>query len=130
MEWYLMVWQRWDDFQGRSRRKEYWMFMVIHSVFFLALDIAAIVVGRMHIYAVSILVFLVMLIYALAAAIPSLAVAIRRLHDIGKSGWWLLLSLVPLIGLLLVVFACFDSEPGNNIYGPNPKLPYPYPMIG
>lgn len=62
-------------------------------------------------------------IYALALIIPSIAVAVRRLHDSGRSGWWLLISLVPLLGAIaLIVFYCMDSEEGDNQYGPNPKL--------
>ena len=62
-------------------------------------------------------------VYALAVLIPGLAVAVRRLHDTGKSGWWLLIGLVPLIGaIVLIVFMATEGEPGNNAYGPNPKL--------
>jgi len=61
-------------------------------------------------------------IYSLAVLIPSIAVAIRRLHDTGRSGWWILISLVPLIGtIVLLVFTVQDSQPGDNEYGPNPK---------
>ena len=62
------------------------------------------------------------LIYTLAFLLPSIAVAIRRLHDTGRTGWWLLLALIPLIGaIVLIVFYCLDSQPGENEYGPNPK---------
>jgi uncharacterized membrane protein YhaH (DUF805 family) len=62
-------------------------------------------------------------IYSLAVLIPSLAVGVRRLHDTGKSGWWLLLALIPVVGVIvLLVFMCQDSNPGQNQYGPNPKL--------
>lgn len=61
-------------------------------------------------------------IFALATLLPSLAVTVRRLHDIGRTGWWILISLIPLIGtIVLLVFTCTDSEPGDNQYGPNPK---------
>ena len=61
-------------------------------------------------------------IYLLAIILPSLAVAVRRLHDIGKSGWMILISLIPLIGgIWLLVLLVTDSNPGNNQYGPNPK---------
>jgi uncharacterized membrane protein YhaH (DUF805 family) len=62
-------------------------------------------------------------IYGLAVLIPGLAVAVRRLHDTGRSGWWLLIGLVPLIGaIVLIVFMATDGEPGDNAYGPNPKF--------
>ena len=61
-------------------------------------------------------------IYMLAVLVPSIAVTIRRLHDIGKSGWWLLISLIPIIGgIWLLVLTCFDGQPHENQYGPNPK---------
>jgi uncharacterized membrane protein YhaH (DUF805 family) len=62
------------------------------------------------------------LIYGLAALIPGLAVTVRRLHDSGKSAWWLLIALVPIIGLAIIVLLVLDSEPAANKYGPNPKL--------
>ncbi len=62
------------------------------------------------------------MIYALAVLIPGIAVSVRRLHDIGKSGWWILISLVPIVGvIILLVFTVLDSTPGENQYGPNPK---------
>jgi uncharacterized membrane protein YhaH (DUF805 family) len=61
-------------------------------------------------------------IYSLAILLPSLAVGVRRLHDIGRTGWWLLIGLIPLIGaIVLLIFAVQDSQPGTNQYGPNPK---------
>lgn len=61
-------------------------------------------------------------IYTLAVLIPSLAVTVRRLHDIGRSGWWLLIAFIPLIGaLILLIFTVLDSKPGSNQYGPDPK---------
>lgn len=61
-------------------------------------------------------------LYALAVLIPSLAVGVRRLHDTGRNGWWLLIGLIPLIGaIVLLVFFFQDSQPGNNEYGPSPK---------
>ena len=61
-------------------------------------------------------------LYDLAVLLPSLGVGVRRLHDIGKSGWWILIVLIPIVGIIiLIVFAVTDSQPGNNEYGPNPK---------
>jgi uncharacterized membrane protein YhaH (DUF805 family) len=61
-------------------------------------------------------------IYGLVVIIPSLAVTVRRLHDIDRSGWWIFINLIPLIGaIVLLVFAVSEGTPGNNRYGPNPK---------
>ena len=61
-------------------------------------------------------------LYSLAILIPSIAVGVRRLHDTGRSGWWLLIGLIPVLGsIVLIVFFVLDSEPGENAYGANPK---------
>jgi uncharacterized membrane protein YhaH (DUF805 family) len=66
-------------------------------------------------------------LYNLAVIIPALAVSVRRLHDTGRSGWWLLVGVVPLIGcFILLVFTLQDSDPGDNEYGPNPKESYAF----
>jgi uncharacterized membrane protein YhaH (DUF805 family) len=124
-----MAWKRYSEFSGRSRRCEYWMFMLIHTVIYLALFLAVEVEASStmaHVPALTAPLFFLCFIYALAAIIPGLAVSVRRLHDIGKTGWWMLLAFVPVLGLLLLVLFAFDSEPGGNQYGPNPKPPPPY----
>lgn len=114
MEWYVKVIRNYAGFQGRARRTEYWMFVLFN---FIASFILELIDRIAHIAP-----FLTG-IYALAVLLPSLAVAVRRLHDIGKSGWWLLIGLIPVIGdIILFVFACLDSQPFENQYGPNPKL--------
>jgi uncharacterized membrane protein YhaH (DUF805 family) len=113
MEWYVKVLKNYVGFSGRARRKEYWMFVLINFII-------AFVLGFIE-GVLDIPQFLSGL-YSLAIFLPSLAVSIRRLHDTGRSGWWLLISLVPIIGaIILIVFACMDSEPHENKYGPNPK---------
>ena len=95
------VFSKYATFDGRARRSEYWwwtLMMIIASF----IPLVNIVVG-------------------LGGLIPSIAVAVRRLHDTGRSGWWLLLVLVPLVNLVLLYFYIQDSEPGTNEYGPNPK---------
>jgi uncharacterized membrane protein YhaH (DUF805 family) len=114
MEWYMAVLQKFAQFDGRSRRKEYWMFLLVNLVISLVLTLAS--------KAVSILGML-SLLYSLAVFIPSLAVSVRRLHDTGKSGWFLLIAFVPLLGaLLLLYWMAQEGEPGPNQYGPNPKM--------
>lgn len=121
MNWYLKVWQQYADFSTRARRQEYWMFVLINFLIVMGLYI----VSFLLLMTESSLAFLmtgIILIYGLATFIPSLAVAARRLHDTGKSGWWLLISLIPLIGaIILLVFLLTDSQPGDNKWGPNPK---------
>lgn len=114
MDWYLKVLNNYTGFEGRARRKEYWMFVLFS---FLASLVLSIVQAIIHLEQ-----FLTGL-YSLAVLLPSLAVMVRRLHDTGKSGWWILIGLIPFIGeIILLVFACLDSQEGDNKYGPNPKL--------
>jgi len=113
MDWYLMALKKYADFSGRSQRKEYWMF----TLFNLLASFVLVVLGEMLGSGA-----LLQGIYSVAVLLPSIAVTVRRLHDIGKSGWWLLILLVPLIGaLVMLYFAVKDSEPEINAYGPNPK---------
>lgn len=111
MNWYLSVLKNYAQFSGRARRKEYWMFVLFNAI---ASVVAFAIDGALGIQIVS-------LVYMLATIIPSIAVSIRRLHDTNRSGWWLLLSLVPLANIVVFVFMCFDSTPGSNQYGANPK---------
>lgn len=103
--------------------------MCIHMIIFTALFIAVEAGSTStmaHVPALTACLSLLGFFYGLAAVIPGLAVSVRRLHDIGKSGWWMLLAFVPVLGLLLLFFFALDSEPGLNRYGPSPKLPTPY----
>jgi uncharacterized membrane protein YhaH (DUF805 family) len=118
MSWFLLALQKYATFSGRSRRREYWFFVLFYVIIFVALDFVDDLIGLRNARGVGILSGL----FALAMLIPSLAVAVRRLHDIGRTGWWLLIGIVPLIGpIVLLVFALLDSQPGANDYGPNPK---------
>jgi uncharacterized membrane protein YhaH (DUF805 family) len=113
MEWYLKVLKNYVGFQGRARRKEYWMFVLFSVIVSIVLSIVDAIAGLNSVLS---------LLYSLAVLLPSLAVGVRRLHDTGKSGWWLLISLIPLIGsIILLVFMCQDSQEDNK-YGPNPKI--------
>ena len=112
MNEYLGVLKKYAVFSGRARRKEFWMFVLINFI------IAVVLSGVDMMLGLGFLGF----IYAIATLIPALAVGARRLHDIGKTGWWQLVGLVPLIGLIiLIIFFVMDSNPGDNQYGPNPK---------
>jgi uncharacterized membrane protein YhaH (DUF805 family) len=118
VSWYLEVLRKYAQFDGRARRKEYWMFALINIVISIGLGM----VGGMLGIGDSTGMNMLAAIYALAVLIPSIAVGIRRLHDVGRSGWWTFVVLVPIIGAIaLLIWAVQDSDPGSNEYGPNPK---------
>lgn len=113
MNWYLAVLKNYAGFSGRARRKEYWMFTLISFVISLVLTIIGSAIG----------VEFISYIYSIGVLIPTLAVAVRRLHDTGRSGWWLLIALVPLVGaIVLIVFLASEGKPETNEHGANPKL--------
>ena len=118
MEWYLKVMRNYANFNGRARRKEYWMFILFNFIFACAAAIADNLIGTTF---GAIGYGVLYLAYGLVTFIPSFAVGVRRLHDVGKSGWFCLIALIPLIGAIwLLVLMCIDSHPDNE-YGPNPK---------
>ena len=118
MEWYLKVINSYFDFNGRSRRMEYWMFVLINSI----ISVFCILLDSMLGTVWSIGYGPIYIGYGLAVFVPGLAVAIRRLHDIGKSGWYYLLFILPIIGpIWLIILFVTEGEQGNNKYGPNPK---------
>ena len=115
MGWYLQVFKKYAVFKGRARRKEYWVFMLINTTVIAILMIIEAVTGIKDIYSISDL-------YGLVVAIPVSAVATRRLHDTGRSGWWQFLILVLVIGWIpLLIWLLKESDDGDNKYGPNPK---------
>ncbi|MDR0559206.1 MAG: DUF805 domain-containing protein [Prevotellaceae bacterium] len=121
MNWYLKVFKQYADFRGRARRKEYWIFTLFNAIFMVAAVILDKIVGINIAEGYGIFNLLVLL-YGLAVFIPVLAVCVRRLHDIGKSGWMLLIGLIPMVGsIILLVWFFSDSQPGNNNWGANPK---------
>ena len=119
MNWYLKVLKQYADFSGRARRSEYWYFALLNVIFaicamildnVLGLAFAGIGYGTLY------------LIYALATFIPGVAVAVRRLHDVSKSGWMYFIILIPIIGAIwLLVLLFTESQQGENKWGPNPK---------
>jgi uncharacterized membrane protein YhaH (DUF805 family) len=107
-------------FSGRARRSEYWWFALFSFLVYLVASLLDAAIGAQ--------VFSV--IAALGLLLPTLAVGCRRLHDTGRSGWWWLIGLVPFAGgIVLLVFACLDSEPGPNRFGPSPKPALAYPGV-
>ncbi|WP_320823674.1 DUF805 domain-containing protein [Reinekea sp.] len=120
MNWYLNVFRKYSVFKGRSRRKEYWFFFLFNILISIVLGI---IDGLTGTFSPESGLGLLGVIFMLAVLIPSLAVSIRRLHDTNRSGWWLLISLIPIIGtIVIIVFMASDSKPGDNKYGENPKL--------
>lgn len=119
MNWYLSVLRKYFVFQGRARRKEYWFFWLFNTIFLAILSVLDNSTGTFNPdsgYG------LLSGIYSLVVFIPSLAVSVRRLHDTSRSGWWLLISFIPLIGfIVLLIFMLQNSAPGQNQYGANPK---------
>lgn len=119
MEWYLkVVRDNFANFNGRARRKEYWMFLLFNLVVSGILSIVDQLFGMTLESGAGILGA----VYSLAVLIPAIAASIRRLHDVGKSGWFLLLAFVPCVGGIYLLYLMIqDGEPGVNAYGPNPK---------
>jgi len=122
MNYYLQVLKKYFDFSGRARRQEYWMFTLINFIFIILTIILDINLGTSFIDVGTLGFGLFYFVYALGVFIPGLAVSIRRLHDIGNSGWMILITLIPIVGafwfLILLVTA---SNPEENLFGPNPK---------
>jgi uncharacterized membrane protein YhaH (DUF805 family) len=118
MNWYLKVFKQYANFSGRARRKEYWMFFFFDMVFRLALSLLD---KRLNLTFGNLLLGVFSLQYFSVTLIPRLAVTTRRLHDIGKSGWWILISLIPFGGIPLLLFLIENSKKEENQYGLNPK---------
>ena len=143
MKWMLMPLRRYADFSGRSRRKEYWMFALLNLIIYTVLYVIMFATmgpsftesmmqaeagmepaqpstGMMAGFGI---VGMILLLYALAVFIPSLAVMVRRFHDQDKSGWFVLLGFIPFVGgIVLLVFMCLEGTRGDNRFGPDPKM--------
>jgi uncharacterized membrane protein YhaH (DUF805 family) len=114
IEWYLQPLKKYTDFNGRARRKEYWSFALGNFLISLVFGGAGFGIGLGSEYLSS--------LFGLFILIPSIAVGVRRLHDTGRSGWWLLISFVPIVGFfVLLYFFLLEGDSGSNQYGSNPK---------
>lgn len=116
MKWFLKALKQYADFSGRAQRSEYWFFVLFYFLFAVVVQIVDLVIfGNAPIQVLS-------LVLSLGLLVPSIAVTARRLHDIGKSGWWQLIIIVPIIGVfVLLYFLILDSHINENQYGSNPK---------
>lgn len=144
MKWYFKCLKQYVDFSGRARRKEYWMFVLFNMIVSFVLGIVDFLIGATIPLGVT-PIGIISSVYTLAVFLPGLAVLVRRLHDIGKSGWnilWYFLlafmasvlsTILPIIAILLIicsfvvsiifiVWMCKDSQPGDNKWGANPKM--------
>ena len=128
MKWWLKAMSQYADFSGRARRQEFWMFWLFTLLFAVA---CGLIDGLTGTYSVEAGVGLVGGLFSLATLIPSIAVSIRRLHDIGRSGWFILLGLIPIVGIfIMLVFYFKDSEKGVNKWGRSPKYGDAEPSFG
>jgi len=105
MNYYMMALQRYATFSGRARRSEYWYFALFNVIIAIIIGFISGIMGTSVLYN----------IYSLVVIIPSIAVGVRRMHDVGKSGWFLL---IPIYNLIL---ACTEGTKGENEYGADPK---------
>lgn len=109
------VFEKFADFEGRSRRSEFWSFYLVHMLIIIGL---AMVGPRINIG----FYLFTLILYSILSIIPALAVTVRRLHDTDRSGWWYLISFIPFIGgIIMIVFLVTEGTPGPNLYGEDPK---------
>ncbi|XUW99857.1 MAG: DUF805 domain-containing protein [Dehalogenimonas sp.] len=133
MEWYLAALKKYAVFDGRARRKEYWFFVLFNFLIAVGLSIVGVLlgvaIGGFDADSFPFIAVTPVILYGLAMIIPSIAVTVRRLHDIGFSGWWYLITLVPGGSVVLFIFALLDTKPGTNQYGPDPKAAERAPAV-
>ncbi|MBK8465577.1 MAG: DUF805 domain-containing protein [Chloracidobacterium sp.] len=128
MNWYLGVLKKYAVFSGRARRKEYWIFALFNLIFVV---VAVIIDNVLGLTIEDVGYGPVYILYALATFVPSLAVTVRRLHDTGKSGWFILVALIPCVGgIALLVFGLTPGDVGANEYGEDPKAHSEYDLFG
>ncbi|MDB5778452.1 MAG: hypothetical protein JWP79_803 [Polaromonas sp.] len=119
MNWFLIALKKYATFSGRAQRAEYWYYFLFYVLLVVSVSIVDAMTGS---YSSASGMGMLGMLLTVGLLIPSLAVGVRRLHDTGRSGWWLLLAFIPVVGaIVLLVFAVQDSSPGDNAYGPCPK---------
>lgn len=119
MNWYLKCWKQYADFKGRARRKEYWMFFLFNIIIVFLLDMIDASMGMLDEESGF---GLLSGIYMLAVIVPNIAVSVRRLHDIGKSGWNYFIGMIPLVGpIVMIIWFATAGDVGSNDWGEDPK---------
>lgn len=119
MNWYMAVIRKYAEFNGRARRKEYWMFVLMNFLIGILIGIVGAIIGETG----GLISVSLSGLYTLFIFLPYWTVTVRRLHDTNKSGWWILINLIPFFGqIIMFIFMVIDSDPNENAYGPNPKL--------
>lgn len=120
MHWWITAMKKYATFSGRARRKEYWMFALFSFIFAIVALVCDSILGT---ESEDMGFGLIYGLFCLSIIVPSWAVTVRRLHDVGKSGWWVFISFIPFIGgIWLFVLTLTDSQTGENRYGANPKV--------
>ena len=121
MKYYIKALLNFSNFHGRSTSREFWYFCLFNlllQIITFIIDIAFKLSFSILFYSIGVTSFL----YTLVTIIPGLAISVRRLHDIGKSGCLLFLPIIPIVGAIwLLILFCSNSQPGENNWGPNPK---------
>ena len=113
MDWYLNCWTKYATFAGRARRKEYWMFVLWNAIFAFGVGVLDALVGGGGV---------LFTLFSLAYLLPWLSVNVRRLHDTDRSGWWILVSFIPLVGgIWFLILMLLEGSRGVNRYGDDPK---------
>ncbi|MEO1619757.1 MAG: DUF805 domain-containing protein [Cyanobacteria bacterium J06632_3] len=118
MDWYMKCINKYADFDGRATRSEYWYYTLFNCIFAFVALMGSVILGQ-----VAGIFGALYPLYIFATLVPSLAVACRRLHDTGRSGWMQLITILPFGAIVLIIFLAQDSSFDRNAYGPNPKRP-------
>ena len=130
----ILPYRRYADFSGRSRRKEYWMFTLFWWIVLLLLMVPMVALGpsgeSTSTNTIGAVWGLLIVAFIFGSFIPYLAVTVRRFHDQDKSGWMILLNLIPYIGgFIILVFMCTEGTRGENMYGDDPKGGFDYDVF-
>ena len=112
MDFFVAAFNQYADFKGRTSRQGYWMFMLFYFIFYIVLAVADSLLGTVFLAG----------IFTLVLMVPSISISARRLHDTGRSGWWQLISLVPLIGIIVLIYFLVGGSEESNAYGDAPEL--------
>ena len=119
MKWFINPLKKFADFKGRESRQAFWLFILFYNLIYIAVSVADAILGT---YSPESGMGMFSATYILVMLIPSLAITTRRLHDVGKSGWFQLLWLIPIVGwLVLLYFLVLPGQPEENQYGPVPQ---------